>query len=435
MTRRMFVSATAAAAVLAGTDAKPALLGGTPVRRQPFPAWPKTTAADESAWMEALRSKKWFRGDGKRVDTFEARYAELMGAKHCVATANGTSALFASLAALGVEPGDEIIVPPYTFVATINVVLLHHALPVFVDTDPETFQIDARKIDAAINGNTRVLLPVHLGGSAADMDSILATGKNRGIPVLEDACQAVLGEWRGRKLSTLGAAGCFSFQASKNLNSGEGGAILTNDGELAERCFAFHNNGRGRKVDSYHFQYTQGGANLRMTEFQAALLMTQMARLEEQSKLRAANAEHLTSLLREIPGIHPARMYDGCTRNAYHLYMFRYDKEHFAGLSREAFMKALDAEGVPTYGGYVPLNKEPFLENTLKSRSYQKLFSKQRLAEWRERTECPANDKLCTEAVWFMQTMLLDTREGMEQIAEAIRKIQAHAPELARTNS
>lgn len=438
LSRRNFLGAAAvssaglAGTVRTGAGEKPALLGGKPVRTEPFPSWPKISPVDEHAWTEVLRSGKWFRGYGRQVDRFEEAYARLMGARHCLATANGTSALFASLNALGVAPGDEVIVPPYTFVATINVVLLMHAVPVFVDTDPETSQIDARKIEAALTDRTTAIIPVHLGGSAADLDAILPLARKRKIPVIEDACQAHLAEWRGRRVGTLGDTGCFSFQASKNLNSGEGGAVLSDRAEVIEKCYAFHNNGRARKVDSYNFSYRANGANLRMTEFQAALLMTQMTRLEEQSRTREQNAQYLTSMLREIPGILPARMYEGCTRNAYHLFMLRYKKEQFAGLPRARFLKALKAEGIPVSGGYAPLNKEPFLEQTLGSRAYKAVCSPERLKQWVERNQCPANDQLCEEAVWFTQTMLLGTRRDMEQIAEAIRKIQGHAAELAK---
>ncbi len=433
LSRRNFLAAsTAGAAGAVHLPEKPALLGGKPVRTEPFPSWPVISSEDEKAWMEVLRSGKWFRGYGRQVDRFEQAYARLTGAKHCLATANGTSALFISLNALGVAPGDEVIVPPYTFIATVNVVLLMHAIPVFVDTDPETFQIDPRKIEAAITDRTTAIIPVHIGGSAADLDSILALARKRKLPVIEDACQAHLGEWRGRKLGSLGDTGCFSFQASKNLNSGEGGAILTGSDELIERCYAFHNNGRGRRLTSYDFSYHSSGHNLRMTEFQAALLMAQMTRLEQQARTRDQNGEYLTSLLREIPGIRPARTYPGCTRNAYHLYMMRYQKEHFAGLPRAKFLKALRAEGIPASDGYRPLNKEPFLKQTLSSRAFRAVCPPERLRQWEERNHCPENDRLCEEAVWFTQTMLLGTRRDMEQIAEAIRKIQAHAPELAK---
>ena len=308
----------------------PALLGGEPTRKRPFPGWPRIDETDLAAWVDVLKSGVWNRLEGRRAERFERRWAEVTGSQHALATSSGTAALFTSLNALDVGPGDEVIVPPYTFVATINVVLLQHALPVFVDTDPETFQIDARLIEGAITDRTACLLPVHLGGASADMDTILEVARRRKLPVVEDACQSHLAEWRGRKVGTLGDLGCFSFQASKNLNCGEGGAILARSDELIEQCRSFHNNGRSGPGDPGLF--SRNGCNLRLTEFQAALLATQLERLEEQSRTRERNAAYLTGLLREIPGITPARMYDGCTRNAYHLYMFRYNSEAFDGL-------------------------------------------------------------------------------------------------------
>ncbi|HWQ54865.1 MAG TPA: DegT/DnrJ/EryC1/StrS family aminotransferase [Bryobacteraceae bacterium] len=437
VTRRRFLAAAPAAGLVApvafaAPGDKPALLGGSKVRTTQFPSWPVIDRTEEKALMDVLQSRRWYRGSGKVVDRFEGQYANLTGAKQCLATANGTSALLISLAALGIGAGDEVILPPYTFVATVNVVLALNALPVFVDSDVETFQIDPRKIEAAITDRTAAIMPVHLGGAAADVDAIMAIAAKRKIPVVEDTCQSHLAEWRGRKLGTYGAAGCFSFQASKNLNSGEGGAILTNDADFVEKCYAYHNNSRGRRSDGYDFSYIARGLNLRMTEFQAALLLAQMTRLEQQAKTREQNAAYLTAMLREIPGTVPARMYEGCTRNAYHLYMFRYQPEKFAGLSRAKFLKALNAEGIPSSGGYAPLNKEPFLKNTLQSKGFQRLFSKDRLARWEKQSQCPANDRLCGEAVWFTQNMLLGPRSDMDQIVAAVKKIQAHASELAK---
>ncbi len=441
-TRRSFLATAAMAGVgmssyrgraFAVSPAKPALLGGQATCNGTWPSWPVIDQRDEKALLEVLHSGKWYCGDGKQVDRFEEAYAKLTGAKHCVATCNGTSALFASLGALGIGPGDEVILPPYTFVATLNAVMLQYALPVFVDTDPETFEIDARKIEAAITDSTALLLPVHIGGNAADMDAVLAVAGKHKLPVVEDACQAHLGQWRGHKLGTLGTTGCFSFQASKNLNSGEGGAVITDDAELAAKCYAFHNNGRAPQVASYNFTYhTARSSNLRMTEFQGSLLMAQMTRVRQQSNTRKENGDYLSTLLREIPGIAPAKMYDGCTHNAYHLFMFRYHAEPFAGLSRDRFLAALRAEGIPASGGYSPLNKAEFLAATLNSRSYRKIYGEKTIAEWAERNHCPENDRLCEEAVWFTQNMLLGPRSDMDRIAKAIRKIQTNAAALAR---
>ena len=441
VTRRRFLSASTLAPAALSLEAAhaadtpadtpagaPAILGGPKAHPTAFQSWPIFDQSEERAILDTLRSGKWYRGAGKMVDQFQKAYAELTGARFCLGTANGTSALLTSLSALGVEPGDEVLVPPYTFIATVNVVLQHRALPVFVDTDARTFQMDARKIEAAITERTRCILPVHLGGSPADLDTILEIGRKHNLPVLEDACQAHLAEWRGRKVSTLGALGCFSFQASKNLNSGEGGAILTNDTGLYHACQSFHNNGRGNTGSG--FGYVRNGANLRITEFQAALLMEQLKRVEQQSQTREQNAAYLTKQLAEIPGVVPARMYSGATRNAYHLYMFRYDPAHFANLPRSRFLAAMKAEGVPGSGGYTPLNKEPFLKHTFDSRAYRAIYPAKQLAEWTERNHCPANDKLCEEAVWFTQTMLLGPRDDIDQIAAAIRKIQGQAATL-----
>jgi perosamine synthetase len=436
VTRRELLSAASLAAaglaapIVGKAEEKLAVLGGTPVRKGSWPGWPVVQENDEKAWMEVLRSKRWFRFDGGNVGRFEQAYANKLGAKYCLATTSGTTALLTALNALGIGPGDEVIVPPYTFIATVNAVLLNHALPVFVDTDIETFQIDARKVEAAVTGKTACIMPVHIGGSAADLDTIMAVGKKRSIPILEDACQAHLGEWRGKKVGTVADLGCFSFQASKNLNSGEGGAVTTNRQDLWEKAFAFHN--QGFVPGGASFATPGIGCNLRMTEFQGALLQSQMDRVEEQSRTRDQNAAYLTSMLKQIPGISPARMYEGCTRNAYHLYMFRYDKSQFSGVPRAKFLEALRAEGVPASGGYSPLNKQAFLQNVLGSRAFKSVYTPKQIAEWQERNRCPVNERLCEEAVWLSQTMLLGPKTDMEQIAEAVRKIQKASGELAK---
>jgi perosamine synthetase len=437
LTRRSAIATgvMAATAVTRGFGAasKPAILGGTKIRTTAWPEWPVFGKEEEEALAKVLRSKLWYRSTGTEVAAWEQAYAKLTGAKACLATANGTSALLISLSVLGIGAGDEVIVPPYTFVATVNAVLALGAIPVFVDTDRVTFQIDATKIDAAITERTAAILPVHMGGAPADLDSILAIARKRRIPVVEDACQAHLSEWRDRKVGTYGVMGCFSFQASKNLNSGEGGAVISNDAELIEKCYAFHNNSRGRQASGYSSAYLFHGLNLRMTEFQGALLTAQMTRLEAQSKVRRDNAAYLTSLLREIPGIVPARLNSGCTANSWHLYMFRYQPEKFSGLPRATFLKALDAEGIPASTGYAPrLNKEPFLLNAMHSRGYQRFCKPEQVALWEKNNECPENDLLCEEAVWFFQNMLLADHASMDQIAEAIRRIQSNASEVAK---
>ncbi len=439
MNRRQFLATTTVAGVgmtltnaFGGDAARPAILGGTPVRTAAWPKWPVANQVEDKFLLEALRSGKWNRYGGKQVKAFEKDFATRAGAKQCVATNSGTSALYTCLGALGIGPGDEIILPPFTFIATFNVITLNYALPIYVDVDPATSQIDATKIEAAITPNTKAIIPVHIGGNVADMDAICAIGKKHNIPIIEDACQSHLAEWRGRMAGNWGLAGCFSFQASKNLNCGDGGAIISNDSDFAFRCESFQDQSRNKGPSNLTAGCRAG--NLRMTEFQGAILNAQLTRLEEQSKHREENAAYLTSMLQDIPGIIPQKTYAGCTRLAWHVYAFRYKKEQFAGLGREKFMQALKMEGISdTAGGYTPWNKEKHVSELAKNRHYQRLYTKETLRRWQQHRECPQNDILCAENVRFTQTMLLGPRSDMEQIAAAIRKIQRHAGDIGQT--
>ena len=435
--RRQFVTATTSAGVglaltgVARAAEKPAMLGGKPVRTKGYGSWPLVDDMDEKAVSEVLRAGRWYRN--RSVGQFEKAYAELNQAKYCVATSSGTASLYTSLGALGVGPGDEVIVPPYTFVATVTVTLLDYAMPVFVDSDRETFLMDPAKLEAAITDRTAAIIPVHIGGAAADLDGILAIAKKHNVPVIGDACQAHLAQWKKRSLGSWGTSGCYSFQVSKNLCSGEGGAILTNDEEMANNCFSFHTCCRRRSGANPDFRYTGGrNTNLRMTEFQGALLLSQMDGVVERAETRSKNADYLSAMLRELPGLMPARIYEGCTRNAYHLYMFRYQPDKFSGLSRNQFVRALRAEGIPCSTGYGPLNKAGFIQDALNSRPYVNVYGKEAVENWAQRNQCPENDKLCQEAVWFTQRMFLGPQSDMDEIVQAVRKVQAHAPALVR---
>jgi perosamine synthetase len=435
--RRTFVGVGSALALRAaqGRSAadRPALLGGDPVRSggRSTP-WPQGSPEDEKSWLEVLRSGRWWRREGQHVRNFEKAWAERLDARYAIATANGTSALMAALHAVDVGPKDEVLVGPYTFIATINSILAHYALPVFVDTDPETMMIDAAKVEAAITPRTRCILPVHLGGNMADMDRLLAISKKRNVAVVEDACQAHLSEWRKKKAATVGDLGCFSFHKLKNLAGGEAGAVMTNDERLYRRAYGFHSHYRTPDENAPDPAVCQNGINLRMSEFQGAVLMRGLTRLEEQAQTRDRNAAYLGKLLAEAPGVKPVKMYEGCTRNAWHIYMMKYDPEAFQGLTRDQFLKAARAEGVGFSGGYGPLNKEPFLENTLNSRAFRAIYTKQEIGRWRERNRCPANDRACQEALWFGQAVMLGARGDMEDIAMAVRKIQRHAEALKK---
>lgn len=433
-TRRQFVAATslgslAAAAGQAGParaaasqDAgKLAIRGGKPVRTKGFSGlliWDKEH--DEERVLSVLRSGVWSRS--RVVAEFEKKWADLLGAKRCLATTSGTAALLTALNALDIGVGDEVLVGPYTFCASIQVILLSGALPIMVDTDRETFLVNPEKMEAKITPNTRAILPVHIYGLPADMDRINAIAKKHNLLVVEDACQAWLAEYRGKKCGTLGNLGCFSFQNSKHITCGEGGAVLGDDDAVMERAFAYHNFGRGG---------ASLGTKFRTTEFQAAILLAQIERFQEQTQRRWENAQYLTSKLRQIPGVLPHRLYDGVTRAAYHLYPFRIDPQKFDGVTRDKFMSALRAEGIPCSGGYGRLNEAPFIENTLSSRNFKRMYSPQQLDHCRAQIECPDNNLLCSEAVCFSQNLLLGPREDMDDIANAIGKIYENRKQLA----
>lgn len=415
-------------------SATPAILGGTPLRTKAWQKWPIwKPETDEKLVLEVLRSGVWSRA--KVVTQFEEKWAETMGAKRCLSMVNGTNALICAVANLDIGAGDEVIVPPYTFIATIQAVLMNGAMPVFVDTDPETFQIDVNKIEEKITPRTRAILPVHIAGLPADIERIMQISKKHNLLVIEDACQAWMAEVNHKKVGTFGNAGCYSFQNSKNIPMGEGGAIVSDDDAFMDRCFSYHNFGNpyGTVVGDTGAGTIRLGTKLRLTEYQAAIGLAQMKRLEEQTETRSKNASYLTSLMKEIPGVIPHKLYKNVTRAAFHLYPFRYKKEEFSGLSREEFIRAMQAEGVPCSSGYTPLNTMPFLGNAFKTKNFQKMYPKEMLdaKKYYAANECPENDRLCNEeAIWFTQNMLLGGRSDMNDIANAIDKIRKNAANI-----
>jgi perosamine synthetase len=414
--------------------ATPAILGGQPVRTKGWPGWPVwDPATDERQVIEVLRSGIWSRG--AVVSEFEEKWAETIGTKRCLATTNGTHALITALRQLGVGAGDEVLVPPYTFIATVDAILMQGAMPVFVDTDPATFQIDADKIKEKITPRTIAILPVHILGLPADMKKIMAIARESDLSVVEDACQAWLAEIDNKKVGSFGNAGCFSFQNSKHIPIGEGGAIVSDDDEFMDRCFSFHNFGRphGKVVGTVSGQYVMLGSKCRITEYQAAIGLAQLKRLEDQTRLREENAAYLREKIRDIPGIVPYELSNNVTRAVFHIFPFRYKKEQFKSLSRKSFLEALEAEGIPCSPGYIPLNNMPYLRDAFQSKLFKHVYPKEMLDFDRfvERNRCPQNDLLCEEAVWFRQSMLLGSKKDMNDIAAAIEKIYNNSEKIA----
>ncbi len=414
----------------------PALTGGTPVHAGGWPKWPVwNPSTDEKRVLETLRSGVWSRAN--TVSEFEQKWAQLIGTKRCLAVVNGTNALIAALTQLDIGGGDEVIVPPYTFIATVAAVLMTGAMPVFADVDPETFQINPKNIEKKITSRTRAILPVHILGLPADMPAIMAIAKKHNLIVVEDACQAWLAEINHKKVGTFGNAGCFSFQNSKNMAMGEGGAIVSNDDAFMDRCYSFHNYGNphGSMVGSVGSGTAMLGTKLRLTEYQAAIGLAELARLEEETVKRNENAAYLRSKIEKIPGIAPYRLYDHVTQAAFHLFPFRYQKDKFQGLSRATFLKAMQAEGIPCASGYAPLNKMPYLAHAFQTKNFRKMYPKELLDinTYNRQNECPENDRLCNEeAVWLGQNMLLAGKQDMDDIANAIEKVRQNADKLKK---
>jgi len=442
VTRRQFVAATSAGSLAAVVSrslpaapsvqvkGKLAIRGGKPVRTKKAergPIWDQEH--DEEQVLASLRSGVWSRA--KIVADFEKQYAALVGAKRCLATTNGTMALVTALNALEIGVGDEVLVGPYTFIATVNSIFAAGALPIFVDTDPATWQVNPDLMEAKITPRTRAIMPIHICGLPADMNKITAIAKKHNLLVVEDACQAWLSEINGKKCGTWGDLGCFSFQNSKHLTCGEGGAVVGDDDAAMNRAFSFHNFGSPCNEPGHPDPgAVRLGMKCRLTEFQAAILLAQMKRLEEQTKRRWENACYLRSKLQGIPGITPHQLNPGVTCASYHSFPIRYKAEEFGGVPRQKFMSALAAEGVPCNSGYTPLNRQPFFENVLASRNFQRMYSKEQLDHCRQQNSCPVNDALCGETVKLGQKLFLGTKEDMDEIADAILKIYENRDQL-----
>lgn len=398
-----------------------------------WPMWVPET--DEKRVIEVLRSGVWSRSSV--VEEFEKAWSAALGVKRTLTVVNGTNALITAINQLGIGGGDEVLVPPYTFIATVQAILMNGAMPVFVDIDPHTYQIDTTKIEAKITPRTKAILPVHILGMPADMESIMAIAKKHNLLVVEDACQALLTEVNHKKAGTMGHAGCFSFQNSKNLPIGEGGAIVSNDDAFMDRCVSYSNYGfpYGSNIGAVGGGSVILGNKVRFTEYQAAIGLAQLARLDAQTTTREENATYLKSRIEKIPGIVPYKLYDNATRVSFHLFSFRYKESAFKGLTREDFMKSLRAENVPCSGGYVStLNSQPYLNDAFKTQNFRKMYPKEMLDfdQFKQRNHCPENDGLCKEAVWFSQSMLLGSRSDMDAIAAAIEKTHTNAESIKK---
>jgi len=339
---------------------KIALEGGSPIRTEPWPKWPLFTDEDISDVSAILRDGRMTAITGPTVKAFEDKFADRFGAAYGLSTCNGVTAIHLALAAVGVGPGDEVIVPAHTFIGSAIPVLMANAVPVFVDVELETFNIDVSKIEAAITDRTKAIIPVHLNGLAADMDEILALAKKHELFVIEDACQSHGGLYKGRITGTLGDIGCFSFFEDKVITTGEGGMLITDSEELYDRARCFRSYGEELVTDigERKYEHVALGFNYRMGALNAAIGINQLDRLEEMVEKRNSNASYLRERLSNVDGIIPPKELPHC-RHAYYKFVCRIDRSVLK-VDVLTLIEAIKAEGVaatPRYPRPLPLQK------------------------------------------------------------------------------
>lgn len=334
---------------------KLAIEGGLPVRNVELPLEPEITEEEIQAVLEVLKNKQLSQLAGSYVEDFEVEFARYMGTKYAVAVNSGTSAISLAIAAAQIGTGDEVILPPYTFVASANGILQQNAIPIFADVNAETFNMDPSKLESKISEKTRAIMPVHMLGQPCDMAPILEIARKHSLVVVEDAAQAAGAEYKGKKTGTIGEVGCFSFYLNKNMTTGEGGMIVTNDENIAKRAATMRNHCRPEvshipNVPAHNI-FTGIGWNLRMNSLQAVIGRSQLKRLDESNRRRAQNAEHIRRHMEAFEWLVPQKSIKDA-EPVYWMQGFRINEK--SGVNRDEFSEAVTAEGVKTEG-YAPI--------------------------------------------------------------------------------
>lgn len=390
-----------------------AILGGPTCITEPVPVWPYYDEADKRSLLKVLESRVWG-GYHEAIGDFEQRFAEYHGASVGIATANGTVSLEIALRAAGIQPGDEIIVPPITFIASATAIVSVGAVPVFVDIDPTTINLDPARVSSALTERTRGIVLVHFAGCPADLDSFTRICQDNSLVLIEDCAHAHGAQWRGQPVGSFGDFGSFSFQASKNMTAGEGGILITNNAMLAERARSITN--QGRRSGGEWYEHVTLGTNARLTGFQASLLLNQLERLPEQIAARMRAASELQAGLKEIGGFIPTpnSLDENVTTHSYHLFSMRFDSAAFAGVTRERVVEALQAEGVPATCGYpIPIYQ-------------QRVFQHHRYSGG----QCPDAEEYCRVSVWLPHNLLLADQNYIQDVLGAFAKIRRQASKL-----
>lgn len=404
------------------TTEKLALHGGTPLATQlPRPEWPPVNEATARRLAEVYMSRAWS-FNGAEEQAFSQDYAAYHGAKHGIFMANGTVTLECALGVHGIGPGDEVIVPALTWIATAMAPVYLGATPVFVDIEPTTLCLDPAKVEAAITPRTKAIIPVHLYGGTADLEAVLALASKHNLVVIEDCAHGQGGAWNGRGLGSWGAVGSFSFQQSKTVAGGEGGICLTNDDNLADRLYRMKHIG-------YEGGVVQGAAkggpppgltchNFRGTEFQAVILRDQLRSLREHISTYNTNAARLEERLADVPGVRVQARGRLADPQSYYCFVVIFDGEPLADVPRERLLEAFAAEGLPMGGTYGSVYNHLLFNLTP---------DQYRMAEG----GCPVADGLGSQrALVLMHQWLGSDGVTIDAIGETIAKVAANADAL-----
>lgn len=390
-----------------------AINGGKAYRRKPFPKWPKSDEREATLINEVLESGNWWRVTGEKVKKFEKYFSKFQNTEYCLGVTSGTHAIELSLASLGIGKGDEVVLPAFTYISTGSAVVCSNATPVLVDVDEETFCISPDAFEAAITAKTKAVIAVHMAGNACDMERICEIANKYGIKVIEDSAHGHGGEYKGRRLGSIGNVGIFSFQNGKLMTCGEGGVIVTNDNVIYENAYLRH--GVGRPLNDSGYNHNVLGSTSRMSEFHAAILLAQMERVDDMNKLREKNAVYLDRLLSDIDGVIPQKRSKGTTIFTHYMYMFYFDSSKFNGMTRNEFVEVLRAEGIPANIAF------PVVSDT-------KLFREQNFDRRIDNYKCNADlsfaRKIANEVICMPHCVLEGDESDLEDIRGAILKIQ-----------
>ncbi|MCL4832700.1 MAG: DegT/DnrJ/EryC1/StrS family aminotransferase [Caldilineaceae bacterium] len=372
---------------------------GEETRQSIIPVCEPTLAGNELAYVQQAVETNWISSAGSFIRDFEKQFAGACGVRYGIACANGTVALHLALATLGLQPGDEVIIPTFTMIATINAVTYCGATPVLADNEPHYWQMDPADVAAKITPRTKAIVPVHIYGHPVDMDPLLELGRQHGIAIIEDAAESHGAEYKGRRTGGLGDAATFSFYGNKILTTGEGGMVTTDNEEIARLAWNLRDHAFSSER---HFWHKYVGFNYRMTNLQAAVGLGQVEQLEKFVAMRRANAAYYSELLADVPGITtpPEAPW---AKNVYWMYGILVDEAAY-GMNRDSLRVALAEKGIETRTFFIPMHCQPV---------YWQQFKGQRF---------PVAEALCRDGFYLPSATSL-TRQQIERVAEVIRVV------------